>query len=157
MYNRKGLAGMRGIIPRGRQSGRQALLEVLRAWSRYLHKGLHPVSLRSQWWGEGLPVRWRDAHYLSVWEWRLTRMHTHTRTHTHSHEETVNACHGNCGFQQSMVAYIIAMMWRFRGKSEDRTGGVKIVVCRWKSWAEERQYSSLLRVFSPPASFIFHV
>lgn len=156
MYNRKGLAKLRGIIPRGRQSGRQALLEVLRAWSRYLHKGLHPVSLRSQWWGEGLPVRWRDAHYLSVWGWRLTHMHAHTHTQTWGDnkcmpwEQWVSTEHGTsspwCDASGGRVRTGLEV-WRL----QTACGLPLKENC---SQAVERQYYVC---YSPPASFIFHV
>ena len=50
--------------------------------NRYLHKGLHLVSLRWRWWGEGWPVNMkRYTHYLSVWGWQ----HTDVMRHTHHH------------------------------------------------------------------------
>lgn len=50
---------------------------------RYLHKGLHLVSLRWRWWGEGWPVNMkRYTHYLSVWGWQHTGIMRYTHYHS---------------------------------------------------------------------------
>lgn len=54
-----------------------------RARYRYLHKGLHLVSLRWRWWGEGWPVNMkRYTHYLSVWGWQHTGIMRYTHYHS---------------------------------------------------------------------------
>lgn len=78
--------------------------------NRYLHKGLHLVSLRWQWWGEGWPVNMK-RYTLSQWARLAAHRRNAVHTHTLSLGRKVNGCHRN----SQWVSLGLRLWWGVRG------------------------------------------